>query len=121
MALGILGRNLHTFGRLLIQSEAPQSEAARTLRARLIKRTQIRPVHPTESHPTCSRCARDPPHNHRNVWPSWLGQHCDRHEDPSSILATTFLAQTLTREMNFRTGTTYVEVLAFVEQTLDVR
>ena len=33
LALGILGRNLHTFGRLLIQSEAPQSEAARTLRA----------------------------------------------------------------------------------------
>jgi len=33
LALGILGRNLHTFGRLLIQSEAPQSEAARTQRA----------------------------------------------------------------------------------------
>jgi len=33
LALGILGRNLHTFGRLLIQSEAPQSEAARTRRA----------------------------------------------------------------------------------------
>ena len=33
LALGILGRNLHTFGRLLIQREAPQSEAARTQRA----------------------------------------------------------------------------------------
>ena len=32
LALGILGRNLHTFGRLLIQREAPQSEAARTKR-----------------------------------------------------------------------------------------
>ena len=33
LALGILGRNLHTFGRLLIQREAPHSEAARTQRA----------------------------------------------------------------------------------------
>ena len=33
LALGILGRNLHTFGRLLIQREAPRSEAARTQRA----------------------------------------------------------------------------------------
>lgn len=33
LALGILGRNLHTFGRLLIQREAPDSEAARTHRA----------------------------------------------------------------------------------------
>jgi hypothetical protein len=33
LALGILGRNLHTFGRLLIQREALQSEAARTQRA----------------------------------------------------------------------------------------
>ncbi len=33
LALGILGRNLHIFGRLLIQREAPQSEAARTQRA----------------------------------------------------------------------------------------
>lgn len=33
LALGILGRNLHTFGRILIQREAPQSEAARTQRA----------------------------------------------------------------------------------------
>lgn len=32
LALGILGRNLHTFGRLLIQREAPDSEAARTQR-----------------------------------------------------------------------------------------
>ena len=33
LALGILGRNLHTFGRLLIERDAPQSEAARTQRA----------------------------------------------------------------------------------------
>src|SRR5712691_4095086 len=33
LALGLLGRNLHTFGRLLIQREAPDSEAARTHRA----------------------------------------------------------------------------------------
>ena len=33
LALGILGRNLHTFGRLLIQREAPDSEAAHTQRA----------------------------------------------------------------------------------------
>lgn len=33
LALGILGRNLHTFGRLLIQREAPHSEAAYTQRA----------------------------------------------------------------------------------------
>lgn len=33
LALGLLGRNLHTFGRLLIQREAPHSEAARTQRA----------------------------------------------------------------------------------------
>jgi IS5 family transposase len=33
LALGILGRNLHTFGRLLIQREALHSEAARTQRA----------------------------------------------------------------------------------------
>lgn len=33
LALGILGRNLHTFGRLLIQREAPHSEAAQTQRA----------------------------------------------------------------------------------------
>lgn len=32
LALGILARNLHTFGRLLIQREAPNSEAARTQR-----------------------------------------------------------------------------------------
>jgi hypothetical protein len=33
VALGILGRNLHTFGRLLIQREAPDSEAAHSQRA----------------------------------------------------------------------------------------
>ena len=33
LALGILGRNLHTFGRLLIQREAPDSEAAHSQRA----------------------------------------------------------------------------------------
>ena len=33
LALGLLGRNLQTFGRLLIQREALQSEAARTQRA----------------------------------------------------------------------------------------
>jgi hypothetical protein len=33
LALGILGRNLHTFGRLLIQREAPHSEAAHSQRA----------------------------------------------------------------------------------------
>ena len=33
LALGLLGRNLHTFGRLLIQREAPNSEAAYSQRA----------------------------------------------------------------------------------------
>ena len=33
LALGILGRNLHTFGRLLIQREAPDSAAAHSQRA----------------------------------------------------------------------------------------
>ena len=33
LALGLLGRNLHTFGRLLIQREAPDSEAAHSQRA----------------------------------------------------------------------------------------
>lgn len=33
LALGVLGRNLHTFGRLLIHREAPNSEAAHSLRA----------------------------------------------------------------------------------------
>ena len=33
LSLGILGRNLHTFGRLLIQREAPDSEAAHSQRA----------------------------------------------------------------------------------------
>src|SRR5712691_3259145 len=33
LALGLLGRNLHTLGRLLIHREAPDSEAARTHRA----------------------------------------------------------------------------------------
>ncbi len=74
---------------------------------RLTKHSTISPAHPTESPPSRSRCAPDPPHNLRNAWPSATEQRRDRREGRSLTTGDQVLLRLSRKKLNFRTGTRY--------------